>query len=128
MWEAVNRPQVAHDGGSIPAPVHLKAQIPGFRVSSSTQKRSHRWPSSAPSAKNRPELANWAETLDRLKELEREMSSGVPYYERDLLNVLRQAFHFQLHTALSIRQRIRCLQLRWHDKLLPIVAKRRRWK
>ena len=25
-----------------------------------------------------------------MKELEREMSSGVPYYERDLLNVLRQ--------------------------------------
>ncbi len=25
-----------------------------------------------------------------MKEMEREMSSGVPYYERDLLNVLRQ--------------------------------------
>lgn len=25
-----------------------------------------------------------------MKSLEREMSSGVPYYERDLLNVLRQ--------------------------------------
>ena len=25
-----------------------------------------------------------------MKELEREMSSGVPYYERDLLNILRQ--------------------------------------
>ena len=25
-----------------------------------------------------------------MKELEREMSSGVPYYERDLANVLRQ--------------------------------------
>ena len=25
-----------------------------------------------------------------MKELEREMSTGVPYYERDLLNVLRQ--------------------------------------
>ena len=25
-----------------------------------------------------------------MKELEREMSSGVPYYERDLLNVIRQ--------------------------------------
>ena len=25
-----------------------------------------------------------------MKELEKEMSSGVPYYERDLLNVLRQ--------------------------------------
>ena len=25
-----------------------------------------------------------------MKEMEREMSSGVPYYERDLLNVIRQ--------------------------------------
>ena len=25
-----------------------------------------------------------------MKELEREMSSGVPYYERDVFNVLRQ--------------------------------------
>ena len=25
-----------------------------------------------------------------MKELEREMSSGVPYYERDLMNVVRQ--------------------------------------
>ena len=25
-----------------------------------------------------------------MKELERDMSSGVPYYERDLLNILRQ--------------------------------------
>lgn len=25
-----------------------------------------------------------------MKELEKDMSSGVPYYERDLLNVLRQ--------------------------------------
>ena len=25
-----------------------------------------------------------------MKQLEREMSSGVPYYERDLVNVLRQ--------------------------------------
>ena len=25
-----------------------------------------------------------------MKEMEREMSSGVPYYERDLVNVLRQ--------------------------------------
>ena len=25
-----------------------------------------------------------------MKELQKEMSSGVPYYERDLLNVLRQ--------------------------------------
>lgn len=25
-----------------------------------------------------------------MKELERQMSSGVPYYERDLLNIIRQ--------------------------------------
>lgn len=29
-----------------------------------------------------------------MKELEREMSSGVPYYERDLLNVIRQGLTF----------------------------------
>ena len=29
-----------------------------------------------------------------MKELEREMSSGVAYYERDLLNVLRQGGAF----------------------------------
>ncbi len=32
----------------------------------------------------------WALKILPMKSLESEMSSGVPYYERDLLNVIRQ--------------------------------------
>lgn len=41
---------------------------------------------------HRPDL--WEEVRSEIlpmKELEREMSSDVPYYERDLLNVIRQS-------------------------------------